>query len=74
MKLQYMFPYHLGFNEIAVYTDILQSTLNQNLSGSEDHVLPNTIRMLALLASYQEDLCFLKNFTQKSQSVSVGFP
>lgn len=57
-----------------VYTDPLESTPYQDLSGSEGHVLPNTTMISILLDPYQEDLCFLEHFTQKSQSISVGVP
>lgn len=45
----------------------LESTLNQDLSGSKDHVLPYTTRTPVPLDSYKEDLCFLEKFPRKHQ-------
>lgn len=71
MKLQYVLPCHFPFIEIVaapnpVYTGILESILNQDLSGSKDHILSNTTRMSLLLDSYQEDLVFLKSLPRRA--------
>lgn len=45
----------------------LESTLNQDLSGSKDRVPPNTTRTPVPLDFCREDLCFLENVPRKHQ-------